>query len=519
MKIILLRAAFVPALILFLSSGLRPVMGQSRWVHPGPDGKLIYLRSPQGDRVTDFSSAGYEGGGVALPVVPSKRPVAPSGGDDTAAIQKAIDEVSALPLTAGLRGAVELAPGVFHCSGTLTITASGVVLRGAGNGAEGSTLQMIGGPHLALRIAGHLEQKQTSVQTTVADAYVPSGTRILHLADASKLHPGDMVVIDKPVTATWIRFMGMDDLNREGRDEHWIGKDHLEVRRRIAAVKDNTVLLEIPLLDNYDAKFFEDRPVAVDKVEVSGQIAQVGVENLRIVAPKRSIALDDPHYDGLAMKDAVDSWLQAVNFEETTNSVEIGSGTERVTVRGCDVTQHEPVTSSAKPFGISVNGSQILIDRCTGHGNEIFFVATQARQQGPVVVLHCRFTGNGHIQPHQRWSTGLLVDNCEVPEGGIDFKNRGIMGSGHGWAIGWAVAWNNSAKTLEMNEPPAVANWSIGNRGAQSNPPMPMRGKEKLLLNGAITESAEKPVQPQSLYLAQLAERLGATAVKNIGYD
>lgn len=308
-----LRAAIFPIFLAQLA--LSGISAQSRWVHPGPDGKLVYLQTHEGDRIADYSSAGYRGGGVALPVVPGKRTVAPSAGDDTAAIQKAIDEVSALPLENGFRGAVELAAGVFHCSGTLSITASGVVLRGAGNG--GTTLQMTGDPHLALRIEGHLEQKQTAVQTEVADDYVPSGTRILHLTDAAQLHPGDVVEIDKPVTPSWIHFMLMDSLNREGRDEHWIGKDHLEVRRRISAIQGNAIQLNIPLMDNYDAKFFDGHPVAVHKVEVSGQLAGVGVENLRIVAPQRSIDLSDPHFDGLSMKDAVDSWLQSVNLEET----------------------------------------------------------------------------------------------------------------------------------------------------------------------------------------------------------
>ena len=356
------------------------------------------------------------------------------------------------------------------------------------------------------------------MRTSIVDPYVPSGASILHLADTSKLHPGDTLVIDKPVTEAWIHFMLMDQLTHRSDSEHWIGKDHLEVRRRVAAIAGNSIKLDIPLMDNYDAKFFDGLAPAVVKVEISGQISQVGVENLRIVAPKRSIALDDPHYDGLTMRDAVDSWLQAVAFEETTTSVTIQSGTERITVLRCDVTQHVPVTSAAKPFDFSVNGSQILLDRCTGLGDSTFFFATQARQQGPVVVLHCRFLGDGHIQPHQRWSTGLLIDNCEVPDGGIDLKNRGEMGTGHGWAIGWAVAWNNSAKTFEMNEPPGIANWSIGNRGAQSNPPMPIKGRVKIPLNAAITESADKPVQPQSLYLAQLAERLGVSALKNVGY-
>src|SRR5580692_3963876 len=105
----------------------------SQWVHPGPDGRLFYKSTPAGDRIMDFSTAGYMGGGVALPDVPVKRTVEPSGGpDDTASIQAAIDAVAALPLQNGFRGAVLLAPGTFTCSNTIVIPASGVVLRGSG---------------------------------------------------------------------------------------------------------------------------------------------------------------------------------------------------------------------------------------------------------------------------------------------------------------------------------------------------------------------------------------------------
>src|SRR5580704_13607273 len=48
------------------------------WVHEGHGGKLAYATTPKGDRIADFSSAGYEGGGVALPHVPQKRTVTPS---------------------------------------------------------------------------------------------------------------------------------------------------------------------------------------------------------------------------------------------------------------------------------------------------------------------------------------------------------------------------------------------------------------------------------------------------------
>src|SRR3954453_15641726 len=81
----------------------------SEWVHPGPDGKLVYKTTPAGDRILDFSHAGYMGGGVALPEVPVAITVKPSGEeDDTKLIQAAIDQVEAMPIKDGFRGAVRL---------------------------------------------------------------------------------------------------------------------------------------------------------------------------------------------------------------------------------------------------------------------------------------------------------------------------------------------------------------------------------------------------------------------------
>src|SRR3954449_10802953 len=73
----------------------------SEWVRRGADGKLAYKTTPAGDRIMDFSYAGYRGSGVALPDVPVKRTIKPSGGeDDTTTIQAAIDEVAKMPLDA-----------------------------------------------------------------------------------------------------------------------------------------------------------------------------------------------------------------------------------------------------------------------------------------------------------------------------------------------------------------------------------------------------------------------------------
>jgi hypothetical protein len=498
---------------------------QSRWVRPGPHGKLVYTYTPKGDRIPDFSYAGYEGGGVALPHVATKRTVKPSGADDTDAVQTAIDEVSALPLVndsrgAGFRGAVALAPGAFHCARTLSITVSGVVLRGAGSGDKGTTISMTGAPHLALRIAGHLEQHETGSPIAITDAYVPAGATTLHVADASTFHPGDTVLIRKPVTQAWVHFMGMDDLHRNGRDEHWVSASDLDVRRRVSAIHGNALTLDVPLMDDYDTQLFNGGRATVTAITLTGQLAQVGVEDLRFVAPAQSIALGAPEFSGMQVRDAVDSWFRSITWEDTTNGVSVNPGSERITFLACSIVQRVPITSAAKPADFAIDASQILIDRSTASGDSTFYVVTQDRQQGPVVVLHCRFSGNGHIEPHQRWFTGLLVDHCDVPGGAIDLMNRGEMGSGHGWAVGWAVVWNSSAKSFGMNTPPGSMIWSIGNRGDETDPAFPVfdGGPPRAPLEPATIESAGKPVKPASLYLAQLRDRLGPAAVKAIGY-
>src|SRR5215470_13992629 len=60
-------ALFVASLVTALSGVTRNAFGQtSQWVFVGEDGKLAYKTLPDGDRIMDFSFAGYRGGGVAL---------------------------------------------------------------------------------------------------------------------------------------------------------------------------------------------------------------------------------------------------------------------------------------------------------------------------------------------------------------------------------------------------------------------------------------------------------------------
>src|ERR1700721_2919179 len=81
--------------------------------------------------------------------------------------------------------APQLDPGVFHCSATLTIAASGVVLRGAGSsgGNERTSIALTGDPHVGIIIKGNLALKTLSPAINITDAYIPFGDHAVHVSD------------------------------------------------------------------------------------------------------------------------------------------------------------------------------------------------------------------------------------------------------------------------------------------------------------------------------------------------
>jgi hypothetical protein len=506
--------------------------GASSWVWADSStGKLAYKSLDKGDHICDFSYAGYMGGGVALPNLDVKAHVdSPSGGDDTAAIQQAIDTVSALPLVNGQRGAVLLGDGTFQCNGTLTINASGVVLRGSG--LTSTALSLTGDPHPAIKIAGDGKAHLIGGESVIADDYVPSGANSFHVKEASAFHVGDTISITKPVTPDWVAFMGMDKLVRNGKPETWL-KGSLETERTISSISGQTIEVDVPLTDCYDSTYVGKETVKVARISHAGpdgadpRVTQSGVENLTIHAPERHIVLGQPAFEGLQLQGLMDCWLLNVSMTGVTSGIWM-KASRRVTLEKVNI-DNATIMGAAKPFDISMDESTlILCDQCTGHGDAVWYAATASRCQGPNVVLNCTFKGKGAIDAHERWATGLLVDGCQVPDGSIGMHNRGEMGSGHGWTMGWGVVWNCAAATFSVQNPPGAANWQIGCRGNNITERMPTfseegggaddTGNSNGTLSPGIIESQDAPVSPTSLYLAQLRQRLGDQALHNIGY-
>jgi len=164
-----------------------------------PNGQLVYTPDALGNRIPDFSYAGYMAGEKMIPTVSIKVVVPVASGDATLRIQSALDYVGTLPLDKnGFRGVVLLQKGTYKVDGQLKIDKSGVVLRGSGvtqtfligTGTDRQTL---------VRVAG-LSNKILSTGAPITDAYVPVNANKFSVASTNSFKEGDHVIVHHPST-------------------------------------------------------------------------------------------------------------------------------------------------------------------------------------------------------------------------------------------------------------------------------------------------------------------------------
>lgn len=159
--------------------------------------------TPKGDKLPDFSFAGYHQSELPLPSLktPATATVNPGSGDQSPAIQSALDEVYK---NGG--GVVLLGAGTFALSTPLLIQ-NGTVLRGAGIGKTTLTVKDLKKDVISVGQTTQKEKKGSSVKIT--DTYVPAGTSLVHVSDSSSLKTGMYVYVERGVTQKWIDAMGM----------------------------------------------------------------------------------------------------------------------------------------------------------------------------------------------------------------------------------------------------------------------------------------------------------------------
>jgi len=470
-----------------------------RYVHVGPDGTLVYETSDRGDRMPDYSHAGFLGGGVEPPLVPALVVVSPIDGDDTVEIQRAIDHVSRQPRgDDGFRGTVLLEAGTYEVAEPLRITASGVVLRGWGRAREGRTvLRSTDVDRRAVVVvrgadaAGQVAQRQP-----LLDDYVPCGGRQLRLAADHGIARGDHVVIEHPSTREWIAAVGMDRFPSRGGGS-WLdwkpGTLDLAWERVVEAVDGGAITLDAGVPMALDAGLAR---ATVRRLDWPQRIELVGVERLHVEAGgDPGLPADEEHaWDGVSLANARDAWVRDCTFIGLAGSaVHVLETASRVSVERCRSSGPRSEVGGWRRRSFFVSGGQVLVRDCVAEdGREDF--GTGHLAAGPIAFVRCRsIQTHAASGPLGSWATGVLYDGVEIDGGRLALTNREITDQGVGWAAANCTAWGCTAAVVECRMPPTAANWAVGPRGE--------------VVGDGFWKQLDQSIEPRSLYDAQLRDR------------
>ena len=492
----------------------------SSWVYPDGEGGLGYQSTDTGDRIPDFSFAGYGGGGVAFPNAPIKQALDPQpSGDDTARIQAAIDAVAALPLDGnGMRGTVLLRSGLYRIRGQLRIEESGIILRGQGRGSDGTVLRAKGTDRRSLIVLGGTGSPREIAETRqmITDAYVPVGSHHFHVADASGYQVGQRVIVERDSTREWLDRIGMDSCDSTGTvydtsdvnertclEIPWLaGERNLEFDRVVTAVEGSRITVDAPLTMSFDAEFGGGW---VYQFTYPGRIARSGIEKLRGESDFAFDEDEDHSWNFIEMSRIEDAWVDRIVARYFAYAaVLVGKWARRVTIEDSRCLDPVSIITGARRYSFKIErATQVLVQRCDTREGRHDFVLGQ-RTVGPNVFLQgTSVEAHADVGPHAGWSPGALFDGI-VTNHDLNIRNRGNMGTNHGWVSAFSVVWNSEADEMKMESPPGAKNWCIGCVSSSRS-------------GNAVWESEQNPVWPESLYLAQLRRRLGEVALQAIG--
>ncbi len=483
----------------------------STWVWRGADGRLAYRSQADGDRIPEFSMVGYGAGWVDLPTAPPVTvTVSATAGDATARIQAAINTVAALPLqSTGYRGTVQLGSGDYEIAGQVRITASGIVLRGSGRDlASGSATRLIATGTstrdvIAIGSTSSSPNYSGFSKIAIADARVPVGATNFTVASTTGLSVGHTINVNWSSNQAWIDANGMNLL-----DNPWQpGWRQQNSDRVITRIEGNRVFVDAPITSAIEAVYGGGTIQRYNGFTSGGRITNVGVENL----VGQSLAIRDERNEARAWSfvgvNAAENvfvrQIEARYFPYAATTVH-DDGKFVTTSQARSVLASGTITGSRR-YTYNVNGQlALVIDSTASEGRHDF--VTGSNVTGPSAFVSGTATAaNSDTGTHHRWASGILFDNITVSGDAINIRDRGNMGTGHGWAGANSVVWNSRADSFIVQNPPTATNWLIGSVGTLVTEGGKAGTYDSHGARVTLDDTATNPTE--SLYRAQLAER------------
>jgi hypothetical protein len=501
--------------------------GKSGWessaVFYGSGRKLSYAVDAEGNKIPDFSYAGYEYG-ASIPFVPEVIRLDPNRGnprwppppgDDTARIQAALDQVGQRPLLAnGYRGAVVLGPGTYTISGVVALRQSGVVLRGSGHGPDPTTSTVLVGTTdyrpsiigLGTGIDNGWTDDLTTTRTSITTSVVPVGSRVFQVADATSLSPGETIYISQPLTAAWLAAVNG---GQTGTDPAWtVSAGPVAYNRRIVSKNGNELTIDAPIFHHLSTSLGR---VQVSESRRTNLVTHVGLENVYVDSMVDSADPDRHATYAVDFEGVEDAWVRdAVVAHFVQSGVHVLNGL-RITVS--NVEANDPYASVVPGhmhnFALDARSQLVLFSGCVARNGRHHFAGNGPMSSSGNVFYRCRSDSkmpesSGGLR---LFTQGLLFDNVAVTgqaslvlgcvvESGLE--------NGHGWGSVHSVLYNCQFDQGRgyAEKPPTGQNYAIGRAG--------LLGKIGACgdMPSGFIEQNDAPLRQASLYEAQLCDRL-----------
>jgi hypothetical protein len=506
---------------------------QSQAVTRDADGKLHYAIDKELNRIPDFSFAGYKGGGVQLPFLPVVKIISPVPGDNTQNIQAALDEIaSRQPDKNGFRGALLLRPGMYPVNSSIVLNASGIVLRGSGSADNPKSNSIIYGtgdePHQRTLITaggGNVKAwraRANPKKIAIVSDTIPLGAKTFHEEDASSLSPGDTIIIFHPCTKAWLKKIDFGGVAPEhaaltnNKPAYWkVDEQNILYHRVITGISGSVVTVDVPL---YYTFLRAVSPAYIYTLHSPGLVHDIGIENLRVDIETKGGEDEDHVKEAVEFVQAENCWMRDCALLHFMHAGVNTICAKQITIAQCRALDPVSIITGKRRYNFCVSdcSQQILFYRCYAQNGRHHYISNGASTASGIVFLDCISQGIYNAsEGHRRWSQALLYDNLQElhanrreKEVTLGLYNRGDMGTGHGWASVHSVAWNyqSGGHAVIIQKPPTAQNYAIGCFGnvTGAHPPAPFDQADGYI------EGVNRPnINPRSLYLAQLSERMG----------
>ena len=481
-----------------------------------PDQTITLTPNPNGDRIPDFSTVGFNYGNSPLPGEPGGYDVPvlvtlqPGVGDQTDRIQAAIDWIATRPLINGFRGALLLKAGRWeiHSVNRLRVSASGVVIRGEGDHPlTGTRLYALATTNEAN--SGNTRNSRliafdgggltaSSTRTLVDNVYIPGGTNVIPITGHA-FTVGQRLQVRWPGSVAWQKASYYNTAATADRDPA------ITFNRVVTAVTADAITLDAPITSPLDPAWGRGYVVPVTAFSY---ITNVGVSGIYFESLYASDTDENHLWSAVDFTEVEDGFVSQCTSRYFAYSLAyVNTSTRKITLNRVQCHDGISILQGGRRYSFVLTGEMGLVTNAIGRNGRHTFVINWPGAPGPNVfvdgVSSRSFNESGS---HGDWNNGGLWDNISELSATVGLQVKLERPSAY------CVAWNVVTNTITFENMPLSPNWSFGTTSTSGGPaswrnstgvPASLLGKAEVWSNGT-----RMPVR--SLYEAQVAARLRA---------